>query len=107
MTKKSVDWNEGLMEDLKDPAFAKGFVEACLDEGVPLQVALGKVVKALGYSVVARKVDMAVPNVMRAVQPTANPTIATVNKILKGIGLKLAVGALTVSSPRSKRRAHA
>lgn len=94
MNKKTVDWNDGLMEDLKDPEFAKGFVEACLEEGVPLQVALGKVVKAQGYFFVARKVHMAVPNVMRAVQPKANPTIATMNKLLHGVGLKFAVGFL-------------
>jgi probable addiction module antidote protein len=101
MRKKTVDWNVGLMEDLKDPEFAKGFVEACLEEGVPLQVALGKVVKAQGYSAVARKINMAVPNVMRAVQPKANPTIATVTKLLNGVGLTFAVGFL--KAPIRKR----
>jgi probable addiction module antidote protein len=101
MRKKTTDWNDGLMEDLKDPEFTKGFVEACLDEGVPLQVALGKVVKAQGYSLVARKVHMAVPNVMRAVQPNANPTLATVSRLLQGVGLKFAVGFL--EGPRRKR----
>ena len=101
MRKNTVDWNEGLMEDLKDPEFAKGFVEACLEEGVPLQVALGKVVKAQGYSYVARKVHMAVPNVVRAVQPKANPTLATVSKLLQGVGLKFAVNFL--KQPNAKK----
>lgn len=100
MRKKTVDWNVGLMEDLKDPEFAKGFVEACLEEGVPLQVALGKVVKAQGYSAVARKIKMGVPNVMRAVQPKANPTIATVTKLLNGVGLTFAVGFLKTPARR-------
>ena len=93
MRKKSVSWNEGLTKDLKDPDFAKGFVEACLAEGIPLQVALGKVIKAQGSSYVARKAHMAVPNVLRAVQPKANPTVATMQKLLHSIGLDFSVRA--------------
>ena len=91
MKGSTVKWEDGLMKDLKDPEFAAGFVNACLDEGVSFQVALGNVVKAQGYSFVARKVRMTVSTVIRAVQPKANPTLATIRKILHGIGLDLTV----------------
>ncbi len=97
MPKKSVDWNEGLLEDLKDPEFAKGFVHACLEEGIPLKVAVGKVVKAQGYSAVARRIHMAVPNVIRAAQPKSNPTLETFEKLMAGVGLKFAADSIGVT----------
>jgi hypothetical protein len=38
----SRDWNVGLAEDLRDRSFAREFLLAAVDEGVPLQIVLGK-----------------------------------------------------------------
>jgi len=40
MTKRSRDWNEGLAEDLQDPEFARQFLTAAVEDGVPLKLAL-------------------------------------------------------------------
>ena len=48
MARRHEDWNVGLAEDLRDPEFAREFLLAAIDEEVPLQVALGKVVRAMG-----------------------------------------------------------
>ena len=37
MAKRSQNWSEGLSEDLKDPAFARDFILAAVDEGLSLQ----------------------------------------------------------------------
>ena len=41
MARRSKDWNEGLAEDLKDPAYAREFLAAAVEDGIPLQQALG------------------------------------------------------------------
>ncbi len=48
MARRSRDWNEGLAQDLRDQEFAREFLMAAMDEGVPIQVALGKVIRAMG-----------------------------------------------------------
>ena len=46
MARRHRDWNIGLAEDLRDREFAREFLLGAIDEGVPLQVALAKVVRA-------------------------------------------------------------
>ncbi len=91
MKVSTVKWEDGLMEKLRDPEFAKGYVEACLEEGVPLEVALGDVVRAQGVSKVARRAHLDRPNVIRALRPKANPTVNTLRRLLGGVGLELSV----------------
>jgi hypothetical protein len=45
MARRSRDWNLGLAEDLRSQTFAREFLLVAIDEGVPLQVALAKVVE--------------------------------------------------------------
>ena len=66
MARRHEDWNVGLAENLRDPKFARGFLVGAIDEEVPLQVALGKVVRAMGVKEFAAKVEMASPNLLRA-----------------------------------------
>ena len=42
MARRSKDWNEGLAKDLQDMVFAQAFLKASLEEGIPIQAALGK-----------------------------------------------------------------
>jgi hypothetical protein len=51
----SRDWNIGLVEDLQDRIFAREFLLAAVEEGVPLQIVLGKVIRAIGAKEFARK----------------------------------------------------
>jgi probable addiction module antidote protein len=91
MKAKSAPWEPFLMKDLKNPKHAQGYIQACLDEGIPLHVALRDVLKAQGFSAVARKTHIAVPNVIRAVRESSNPTYDTMQKLLQAVGLDLAV----------------
>ena len=91
MKGSTVSWEKGLMEDLRDPEFARGYVEACLEEGIPLELALADVVKAQGVAKVARRAHLDRPNLIRALRPKANPTVSTLRRLLNGLGLELAV----------------
>ena len=48
MARRSRDWNEGLAEDLQDPEFAREFLTAAVEGGVPLK-SVGVVGERLGY----------------------------------------------------------
>lgn len=97
MARRSKDWEVGLAEDLRDPKFARAFLMASIDEGVALQVALGKVVRAMGVKEFAAKVGMAGPNVLRAVNLRHNPTQATIGRLLRPFGLRLSLAVVAVS----------
>ena len=91
MARRSRDWNEGLAQDLRDEEFARAFLLAAMDEGVPIQYALGKVIRAMGVKEFAEKVQMASPNVLRAIHPRHNPTQDTLNRLLRPFRLRLSL----------------
>ena len=93
MARRSRDWNEGLAQDLRDQEFAREFLMAAMDEGVPIQIALGKIIRAMGVKEFAGKVRMASPHVLRA-NPRHNLTQATLNRLLKPFRLKLSLARL-------------
>jgi probable addiction module antidote protein len=94
MAKRSKDWNEGLAQDLQTPAFAREFLVAAIQEGISLQQALGKVVRATGVKEFAARAGMASPNILRAINPRHNPTQETLNRLLRPLGLQLSLALL-------------
>jgi len=103
MTKRSRDWNEGLAEDLQDPEFARQFLTASVEEGVPLKLALAKVIRATGVKEFAETVGMPSPNVLRAINPKHNPTQETLERLLKPFGL--CIGLAQIKQRRRGRAA--
>jgi DNA-binding phage protein len=97
VARRSREWEAGLSQDLRDPAFAREFLLAAIDEGVAVQVALGKVVRAMGVKEFAATVHMASPNVLRAINPRHNPTQQTLDRLLKPFGLRLTLAPLDKS----------
>ena len=74
MARRSRDWNEGLAQDLPDPEFARDFLLAAMDEGVPIQTALGKVIRAMGVKEFADQAKMAGPTCSgRSTRGTTRP----------------------------------
>ncbi len=100
MARRSRNWNEGLATDLQDPDFARAFLLAAIDEGLPIQQALGKVIRAMGVKEFAARVRMASPNVLRAINPRHNPTHETLNRLLKPFRLRLSLVPLDAPSRR-------
>ena len=98
MARRSRDWKTDLAADLQDPAFARGFLAAAVDDGVPVQQALGKVIRAMGVKEFAARVRMASPNLVRAINPRHNPTQGTLNRLLRPFGLTLSVAPIEDSN---------
>jgi DNA-binding phage protein len=69
-----------------NPEFAGKFLLASIDEGISLQHALGKVIRAMGVKEFAVKIGMESPNLLRAINPRHNPTQSTINRILNPWG---------------------
>ncbi len=91
MSRRSAEWNEGLAEDLRVKGFAQEFIQGCLEEGLSLQEALAKVVRAYGVKEFALKAKLPSSNVLRAISPGYNPTSETLNTLLKPFDLCLSV----------------
>ncbi len=102
MARRSRDWNEGLAVDLQDPAFARGFLAAAVEDGVPLKIALAKVIRATGVKEFAQSIGMPSPNVLRAIHPKHNPTQETLERLLKPFKLRIGLAEI---KPRKKARA--
>jgi len=102
MARRSRDWNEGLAQDLQDPKFAREFLSAAVEDGVPLKVALAKVIRATGVKEFSASVGMPGPNVLRAIHPKSNPTQETLERLLKPFGLRIGLAEL---KPRRRGRA--
>jgi len=94
MARRSKDWNEGLAHDLRDPDFAREFLLAAIEDGGSLQQALGKLIRATGVKEFSRRVRMAGPNVLRAINPRHNPTQQTLDRLLKPFGLRLSLAPI-------------
>ena len=103
MTRRSKDWNVGLAQDLRDWKFAREFLLAAIEEGVSIQIALGKVIRAIGIREFSARVKIASPNVVRAINPRHNPTQDTLNRLLKPFRLKLSLAP--IEQPKSRRAA--
>jgi DNA-binding phage protein len=100
MVKRGADWNEGLAEDLRDPEFAREFLLAAVEEGIAVQKALSKVIRAMGVKEYAAMAGIASSNMLRAIRAGHNPAQATLDRMLRPFGLKLSVAPIE----RSKHR---
>ncbi|MBI4468456.1 MAG: hypothetical protein HY650_03935 [Acidobacteria bacterium] len=94
MARRSREWNYGLAQDLQSQKFAREFLMAAMDEGVPIQAALAKVVRATGVKEFAAKVGMASPNLLRAIDRRHNPTQRTLNRLLRPFNLRLSLARI-------------
>jgi DNA-binding phage protein len=74
--------------------FAREFLLASVEDGVPIQSALAKVIRAMGVKEFAESVEMASPNVLRAINPRHNPTQETLNRLLKPFTLRLSLARI-------------
>lgn len=101
MARRSKDWNEGLAEDLQDADFARQFLAAAVEDGIPLKVALAKVIRARGVKEFAELVGMPSPNVLRAINPKHNPTQETLERLLRPFGLRIGLADIKHRRRRS------
>ncbi len=97
MAKKTRDYEEDLVEQLKDAEFAVEYLNASLedsDDGADERflIALRQVAKAHGMTNVSEKAGMARQAMYRALSGTGNPELSSLKAVLDAMGLRLAVG---------------
>lgn len=90
---KTISYEEGLLERLKDPEYATGYLNAVLEEGdnEEFLIALQHVAKAHGISKVARRAHLGRESMYKALSGKTSPRLETVNKVLHAVGMKIAV----------------
>ena len=91
-------YQESLIEDLKDPEEAAGYLNAVLAEGDKKMflVALRNVAEAHGGMVqLSRQTKLSRPNLYRMLSRTGHPEIQSLHKVLNAVGLTLQVSPKT------------
>ena len=80
-----------VLDRLKTVKEQIAYLEAALDEDDPsfIATAIGDVARARGVSEFARETGLSREAIYKAFRPGGNPTIDTVNKAMKALGLKL------------------
>lgn len=92
--KNTVSYHEDLIESLKDPEEAVGYLCAALEESdMPevFLVALRNVAEARGISQLARETHLNRENLYRILSNQGNPELGSLYAILTALGLKLSV----------------
>jgi probable addiction module antidote protein len=93
MSEVTVPYIDGLLEDLADPEEAAAYLNAALEDGDQevFLLALRHVAEARGMSQVARKTRLNRESLYRMLSAEGNPQLASLNSLLCGVGLRLAV----------------
>ena len=96
MPKRVRDYEEGLIEKLKDVEFAAEYLNVSLedsDEGADdrFLIALRQVAKAHGMTAIAEKSGMARQAMYRALSESGNPELSSLRALLDAMGLRLAI----------------
>jgi len=93
MSEVTVPYMDGLLEDLADPEEAAAYLYAALEDGDQevFLLALRHVAEARGMSQVARRTRLNRESLYRMLSAEGNPQLASLNSLLRGVGLRLAV----------------
>ncbi len=106
MAKRVRDYEEDLVEQLKDAEFAAEYLNASLDDtddgaDERFLMALGQVAKAHGMTAISEKSGMARQAMYRALSENGNPELSTLKALLDAMGLKLAVEQKPTQKPHA------
>ena len=90
---KTKPWDS--VEYLKTDADFAGYLDACLEIGDPALVAkaLGVIARARGMTKVAKDTELGRESLYKALSEDGNPSLATVMKVAKALGLRLSAHA--------------
>ncbi|NOX60804.1 MAG: putative addiction module antidote protein [Chloroflexi bacterium] len=96
----SVSYEEGLLQDLRNPEEAAAYLNAALEEGSQevFLLALRDVAKARGISQLAQDTSLNRENIYRILSDNGNPQLSSLKALLEALGLKLAVEPITDSA---------
>ena len=90
----SRDYEVGLIKGLQDPEEAAAYLDAALEDGdrAVFLLAIRNVIEALGgMTTIARQTGLNRENLYRVLSEQGNPELNSLEKLLKALGLRLAV----------------
>jgi probable addiction module antidote protein len=90
----SRDYQVSLIERLHDPIEAAAYLDAALEDGdrAVFLLAIRNVIEALGgMTKIARRTGLNRENLYRVLSKQGNPELKSLEKLLKALGLRLAV----------------
>ena len=93
MNARDTDNADSLDAALRDPVEAAAYLEAviAMDDPAALLLALRQVAKAHGMAEVARRAELGGKSLFKALSENGNPTIGTLHKVLRAVGLRLSI----------------
>ena len=93
MTKRSITYDIGLHEDLRDPVEAAEYLNAALEDGTQdvFLMALRDVAKAHGFTRLARETALNRENMYRILSEEGNPQLSSLKALLDSLELKLSI----------------
>lgn len=93
---RDISYGDSLAAALTDPEEAAAYLDAVmeLEDPAALVLALRQVAKAHGMAEVARRADVGDKTLFRSLGDNGNPTLATLQKVLHAVGLRLSVTAV-------------
>ncbi|MBV1703719.1 MAG: putative addiction module antidote protein [Hyphomicrobiales bacterium] len=93
MTIETKPWDAA--EALRTPADVAAYLDAYLEDGTPEEMlrALKTVARSRGMSALARETGLSREALYRAFSDDGNPTLDTLLRVLKALGVRLAVAA--------------
>lgn len=82
-------------EVLKTPADIAAYLDAYLEDGTPEELlgALNTIARSHGMSALARETGISREALYKAFSDSGNPTLDTLLRVLKALGVRLAVAA--------------
>ena len=93
-----------VLEHLKTPAEQIAYLEAAIDADDPnfLAVAIGDIARAKGVVNFAKVTGLSRAAIYKGFRPGGNPTIGTVNKATRALGMKLVLAPAEPEKPAKK-----
>jgi probable addiction module antidote protein len=94
MAKKQRSYRQDLIERLKDPDYAAGYLEAVLEEGdapEALLLALRNIAEARGMTQLARDTDLKRESLYTMLSERGNPVLSSLYAILDALDMRLSV----------------
>ena len=92
-------------DHLKTKADVAAYLEAALEDGDPalFTAALGDVARAKCMTQIARQTGLGRESLYKALSPDGNPEFATIAKVMRALGLKLALERRGSPARRQRR----
>ena len=105
MKNTSASYQEGLMEDLRDPEEAAAYLNAALSEGSykAFLMALRDVAEANGMTRLSKGTRLNRESMYRMLSKRGNPELSSLAALLEELGLKLAVEVRPACCAQRKR----